>query len=90
MGDAGFGAVQEARNGKMTPVAFANRPSSAAEQKFATTELELTGLVFALEQIEVYVLGNQVTVYTDHQVLVKSYLLYLKSQTKGLLAHWYL
>ena len=37
-----------------------------------------------------YVLGNQVTVYTDYQALVKSYLPYLKSQTKGLLAWWYL
>ena len=37
-----------------------------------------------------YVLGNQVTVYTDHQALVKSYLPYPKSQTKGLVAHWYL
>jgi len=35
----------------------------------------------------VYVLGNQVTVYTDHQALVKSYLPYPKSQTKGLVAH---
>lgn len=37
-----------------------------------------------------YILGNEVTVFTDHQALVKSYLSYLKSQTKGLLARWYL
>ena len=89
---AGFGAVleQETSDGKTAPVAFASRPTSLAEQKFAATELEVAGLVFALEHFEVCVLGNQVTVYTDHQALVKSYLPYLKSQTKGLLAHWYL
>ena len=50
--------------------------TSSAEQKFAATELEVAGLVFALEHFEVYVLDNQVTVYTDHQALVKSYLPY--------------
>ena len=28
--------------------------------------------------------------YTDHQALVSSFIPYLKSQTKGLLARWYL
>ena len=37
-----------------------------------------------------YLLGNKVTVYTDHQALVSSFIPYLKSQTKGLLARWYL
>ena len=89
---AGFGAVleQETEDGKTAPIAFASRSTSLAEQKFAATELEVAGLVFALEHFEVYVLGNQVTVYTDHQALVKSYLPYLKSQTKGILARWYL
>ena len=85
---AGFGAVleQETGKGRTAPVAFASRPTSSAEQKFAATELEVAGLVFTLEHFEIYVLGNQVTVYTDHQALVKSYLPYLKSQTKGILA----
>ena len=89
---AGFGAVleQETDKGRTAPVAFASRPTSSAEQKFAATELEVAGLVFALEHFEIYVLGNQVTVYTDHQALVKSYLPYLRSQTKGILARWYL
>lgn len=30
------------------------------QQKFTATELEVAGLVFALEHFEVYVLGNQV------------------------------
>ena len=46
--------------------------------------------MFALEHFQVYLLGNKVTVYTDHQALVSSFIPYLKSQTKGLLARWYL
>ena len=52
--------------------------------------VEVAALIFALEHFEVYFLGNSVTVFTDHQALVKSYLPYLKSQTKGILACWYL
>ena len=37
-----------------------------------------------------YLLGNQVTVYMDHQALVSAFILQLKSQAKGLLARWYL
>jgi len=47
---AGFGAVleQETEDGSRALVAFASRPTSTAEQKFAATELEVAGLVFAL------------------------------------------
>jgi len=64
--------------------------ATAAEQKYSITELEVAALVYALEHFEVYALGNQVTVFTDHKALVQSYLPYLKSQTKGILACWYL
>jgi len=50
----------------------------------------VAALVYALEYFEVYVLDNQVTVFTDHKAPVQSYLPYLKSQTKGILARWYL
>ena len=50
----------------------------------------MAALIFALEHFQVYVLGRKVTVFTDHQALVSSFLPYLKSQTKGLLARWYL
>jgi len=54
---------QETEDGRRAPVMFASRPISAAEQKFAATELEVAGLVFALEHFEVYVLRKQVTVF---------------------------
>ena len=47
-------------------------------------------MIFALEHFQVYLLGSKVTVFTDHQALVSSFLPYLKSQTKGLLSRWYL
>ena len=46
--------------------------------------------MFALEHFQVYLLGNKVTIYTNHPALVSSFIPYLKSQTKGLLARWYL
>ena len=58
--------------------------------KYAPTELEVAALVFTLEHFRVCLLGNRVTVYTDHQAWVSSFILYLKSQTKGPLARWYL
>ena len=41
---------------------------------------------------EVYLLGNKVTVtvYAVHQALVSAFVSHLKSQTRGLLARWYL
>ena len=88
----GFRAVleQDTLNGQWAPIAYASRATTAAEQKYGITELEVAALVYALEHFEVYLLGNQVTVYTDHKALVQSYLPYLKSQSKGILARWYL
>ena len=47
-------------------------------------------MIFGLEHFQVYLLGSRVTVFTDHQASISSFLPYLKSQTKGLLARWYL
>ena len=88
----GFGAVLEQldNQGQRHPIAYASRQTSAAEKKYAPTELEVAALVFAVESFEVYLLGNPFTIYTDHQALVSAFLVHLKSQTRGLLARWYL
>ena len=90
--ERGFGAVLEQKTveGDRHAIAYASRATNEAECKYAPTELEVAALVFALEHFQVYLLGNKVTVYTDHQALVSSFIPYLKSQTKGLLARWYL
>ena len=90
--EKGFGAVleQESEDGQRHPIAYASRATNGAERKYAPTELEVAALVFALEHFRVYLLGNQVKAYTDHQALVSAFIPYLKSQTKGILARWYL
>ena len=90
--ERGFGAVleQEGEDKKRYPIAYASRQINPAEQKYAPTELEVAALVFAVGHFEVYLLGNKVTVYTDHQALVSAFVSHLKSQTRGLLARWYL
>ena len=88
----GFGAVLEQKDdsGQPHPVAYASRQTNPAESKYAPTELEVAALIFGVEYFEVYLLGHQVTVYTDHQALVSAFISQLKGQTKGLLARWYL
>ena len=72
----GFGAVLEqfGDDGKRHPIACASRQTNAAEAKYAPTELEVAALVYAV----------------DHQALVSAFLSHMKSQTKGMLARWYL
>ena len=88
----GFGAVLEQLDdqNQRHPIAFASRQTNQAERKYAPTELEVAALIFAVEHFEVYLLGNHFTVYTDHQALVSAFIVHLKSQTRGLLARWYL
>ena len=62
------------------PIAYASRATNAAEKKYGVTELEVAALVYSLENFEVHLLGNSVTVFTDHKALVPSYIPYLKSQ----------
>ena len=83
----GFGAVLEQRNdsGEPHPIAFASRQTNPAESKYAPTELEVAALVFGVEYFEVYLLGNHVTVYTDHQALVSAFMSQLKSRPKDYL-----
>jgi len=56
---------------------------------YVPTIAEVASLVYALEHFQVYVLVNKVTVYKYHQPLVSSFLPYLNSQVKGILARWY-
>ena len=90
--ELGFGALLEqvGDDGERHLIAYASRQTNPAERKYAPTELEVAALVYAVEHFEVYLLGNKVTVYTDHQALVLAFLTHLQSQTRGLLARWYL
>ena len=86
----GFGVLleQEGEDEKGYPIAYASRQTNQAEAKYAPTELKVAALVYA--NFEVYLLGNSFTVYTDHRALVSAFISHMGSQTKGLLARWYL
>ena len=83
--DKGFGALleQQDSNGSRYPVAYASRQTNPAEAKYAPTELEVAALVYAVEHFEVYLLGSEFTVYTDHQSLVSAFISHMKSRTLG-------
>jgi len=88
----GFGVLleQEGEDTTRHPIAYASHQINLDESKYAPTELEVAVLVFAVGHFEVYLLGSKVTVFTDHQALVSPFLSHLQSQTRDLLARWYL
>ena len=88
----GFGAVlEQVREDRCRhPVAYVSRKTNIAEAKYAPTKLEVAALVYPVTHFEIYLLGNNFMVYTDHQALVSAFIPHMKSQVKGLLARWYL
>ena len=68
---SGLGAVleQETCNGWET-ISYASRFLNKAEEKYSINELELLGVVWALEHFKHYLLGHHFTVQTDHSALL--------------------
>lgn len=50
-------------------VAFISRSLNGPELNYTTTEKELLAIVYALQKCRTYLLGNKVTVRTDHKAL---------------------
>ena len=67
----GIGAVveQETCDGWVT-IAYASSILNKAEEKYSINELELLGVVWALEHFKHYLLGHKFTVQTDHRALL--------------------
>ena len=84
--DIGALLEQIGDDGERYPIAYSSRQKNPAESKYAPTELEVAAFVYAVDHFELYLLANQVTVYTDHQALVSAFLTHLESQTRG---PWY-
>ena len=72
--EQGFGAVLEEQDteGRRFLIAYASQATNEGEKKYAPTELEVAAVVFSLDHFCVYLLGNKVKVYVDHQALVVS------------------
>ncbi len=64
----GLGAVlcQTGDDEQTHPVAYASRGLLKHKQNYAVTELEGLTLVWALTHFHAYVIGQDLTVYTDH------------------------
>ncbi|PFX29727.1 Potassium channel subfamily T member 1 [Stylophora pistillata] len=54
-------------------VTYASRSLTATEQRYSQTEREALAVVWACEDLHLYVYGKPITVYTDHKPLVTIY-----------------
>lgn len=62
----GLGAeLAQIQEGKERPIAFISRRLRPAEERYAATQLECLGLIWALEKLYYYLDGSTFAVYTD-------------------------
>ena len=53
-------------------VAYASRFLNSLEEKYSVSELELLGVVWAIDNFKYYLYGKHFTVITDHQALISA------------------
>jgi hypothetical protein len=85
----GVGAIlsQKDDDGHEHPIIYISRALKPAEKNYHTTHQALLAVIFALKKFRPYILGQKITIFTDHQPLVHI------RQTKdlsGRLARWLL
>lgn len=56
-------------SGSERVVTFASRSLTPCEQNYSTTELECLSIIFALNKFRSFVLGQHITIKTDHRAL---------------------
>ena len=65
----GFVLGQE-ENGIIKPVKFGGRTLTPCEMNYSVTDKELLAIYYACKQTEVYILGHDFIVYSDHKPLI--------------------
>ena len=71
----GLGAVlvQKQQDGSFRPVYYAARSLSDVERRYSQTEREALGLVWACERFQLYLIGREFDLLTDHKPLETIY-----------------
>lgn len=64
------GVLVQMQDGVEVPVCFVSRVTKEHEKKYSVTELELMSVVFCVEKLRFYLLGNRFVIETDHQALI--------------------
>ena len=69
----GLGAALEQQStASWVAIAYASRFLNSLEEKYSVDELELLGVVWAIEHFKYYLYGKHFTVITDHQALISA------------------
>lgn len=79
--------LQKDENGRMNPVCYFSRQTSASEKKFHSYELEALAVVESLEKFRIYVLGKEFCVVTDCSALQTAS---TKRDMSSRIARWWL
>ena len=53
-------------------IAYASRFLNSLEEKYSVNELELLGVVWAIEHFKYYLYGKNITIITNHQALISA------------------
>jgi len=86
--DYAVGAVLGQKiNNQPHVIYYSSRTLNDAQLNYTTTEKEFLAVVFALEKFRPYLIGSQITVYTDHAALRY---LFAKKDAKARLIRWIL
>ncbi|MCP4489168.1 MAG: hypothetical protein GY820_17925, partial [Gammaproteobacteria bacterium] len=67
----GLGTVlaQKDESGKLCPIAYASSGLSKSQQSYGVTEVEALACVFAVRYFHTYIMGCEVVLITDHNLL---------------------
>jgi len=86
--DKAVGAVLSQRVGKVPHgIYYASRTLDPAQRNYTTSEKEMYDVIFALGKFHPYLLGVEVTIYTNHSAIKH---LLSKNDSKPRLIRWVL